>query len=178
MDVFEAKEVLKSFRVIVDTREQPTTQALKRYKSMGVAYERHALDYGDYTFNLDFPDGAFLVGDRALQGHTVIERKMDLDELAMCLGRERKRFQREMERAKAAKAKVVLLVEDATWENLINGKYRSKMNAKAFYSSLVAWMIRYDLAVVFCKSETSGKLIKEILYRAAKEMVEGMIDVD
>jgi hypothetical protein len=33
-------------------------------------------------------------------------------------------------------------------------------------------MIRYELQVIMCKAETSGRLIKEILYRDLKERLE------
>lgn len=176
MDIFESKEILKSFEVLVDTREQPTPQAKARYETMQAPVRRATLNYGDYTYQLQLPDGPLLIEEGAVCGLTVVERKMSLDELAMCFGKERKRFEREFERAKSNKAKVYLLCENATWENLINGKYRSKLNPKAFYNSLVAWMVRYDLGVIFCKSETSGKIIKEILYRDAKERLEQWMD--
>jgi hypothetical protein len=31
--------------------------------------------------------------------------------------------------------------------------------------------VRYDLQLVFCKEETSGKIIKELLYRDLKERI-------
>ena len=65
-----------------------------------------------------------------------------------------------------------MLVENATWENLINGKYDTRFNPKAFLASLTAYMARYNIKPVFCKAETSGKLIKEILYRELKERLE------
>jgi hypothetical protein len=97
---------------------------------------------------------------------------MNLDELANCLGKQRDRFEREFIRAREAGAKVILLVENASWENLINGKYRSLMNPKAYLASIAAWTIRYDLGLIFCKEETSGVLIKELLYRDLKERLE------
>ena len=33
-------------------------------------------------------------------------------------------------------------------------------------------MIRYNMNVIFCKEETSGRLIKEILFRDLKERLE------
>ena len=131
------------------------------------------LDYGDYTYNFKLTDGKWLFEDVAsAHGHCVIERKMNLDELSNCFCHERDRFRREFERAAENNATIYLLVEDATWENLINGKYRSKFNPKAFLSSITAWSARYHFKIVFCKHETSGKLIREILYRELKERLE------
>ena len=108
----------------------------------------------------------------SVKGQVCIERKMNLDELAGCFTRERKRFEAEFKRAQENGAKIYLLVENATWENLLNGKYRSKFNAKAFEASIIAWTIRYNMQIIFCKDETSGELIKEILYRELKERLE------
>ena len=97
---------------------------------------------------------------------------MNIDELAMCLGTERKRFEREFERSKSDGCKVYLLVEDATWEKIFNHKYRSKMSPLSIIASLFAWIPRYNMIPIFCKSETTGKIIKEILYRELKEYLE------
>ena len=97
---------------------------------------------------------------------------MNLDELAACFTRGRERFQREFERALDQQCRIYLICENPSWENLLNGKYRSKFNSNAFLASSVAWMVRYNMNVVFCKEETSGRLIKEILYRDLKERLE------
>lgn len=173
MTPIEEKEVLRSFQIVVDSREQDTPRARKRYKSFGVPFLRGVLSYGDYTYTAMLPDGTPINDpSQTLSASAAVERKMNLDELAQCLTRSRERFQREFERARDAGAKVFLLVEDASWENLIAGKYRTKMNSNAFLASLTAWSVRYNITVIFCKAETSGRLIKELLYRDLKERVE------
>ena len=94
------------------------------------------------------------------------------DELAMCFTRGRDRFRREFERATEASAKVWLLIEGGSWEAIDKHRYRSKFNEKALKASLIAWSIRYNMVPVFCKPETSGALIREILYRDIKERLE------
>lgn len=97
---------------------------------------------------------------------------MSLDELAACFCKGRSRFTKEFERARENDARIYLIVENASWENLLNGKYRTKMDAKAYTASVIAFMVRYNLNIIFCKEETSGDLIKEILYRDLKERLE------
>lgn len=172
MDPLEIEATLKTFRIIVDTREQRTPKASDRYKSFGSPFERATLSYGDYAANVTLPSGDLHDTQRRVSAKCVIERKMNLDELAGCLGRGRDRFRREFERAAAAGAEVYLMVENATYEALINHRYRSKLHPSAFLASLIAWQVRYGLRVVFCKSGTSGKLIREILYRDMKERLE------
>ena len=173
MNHFEIAETLKSFRIIIDTREQNTPRAKERYAALGVPHERATLSYGDYCGNITLPDGSELLDvSNTITPACVIERKMSLDELAGCFGNGRARFQREFERAQEHGAKVFLLVENGSWEAIANHRYRSRMNSKAFLASLTAWTVRYNAVPVFCKAETSGMMIKELLYRDVKERLE------
>lgn len=173
MNNFEIDDCLKSMQIVVDTREQPSKRAERRYEAFSAPYTRQTLSYGDYTYNFLLPSGKWLYeAQETIKGHVVIERKQDLVELSQCFCQSRERFEREFERARENDASIYLLVEDATWENLINGKYATKFNSKAFFASITAWMARYGIKVIFCKSETSGRMIREILYRELKERLE------
>lgn len=159
--------------ILIDTREQPTPRARKRYETFGVPYRRVTLSYGDYSYNATLPGGERLYeGDGGITPSFSIERKMDLDELASCFTRGRDRFRREFERARDNNARIFLIVENATWENLLAGKYRSRVHPSAFLASITAWTIRYNMNLIFCKEETTGKLIKELCYRDLKERLE------
>lgn len=165
-------EVLDTFQILVDNREQTTPKAVERYKSFGVPYKRVTLNYGDYCGQITINDSDIYDTAQAVRPTCVIERKMSLDELAMCFTRGRDRFRREMERAASNNSTVYLLVENATYEGIIKHRYRSRYNPTAFLASLTAWTVRYNLRPIFCKADTSGQLIKEILYRDMKERLE------
>ena len=172
IDPFSVRDTLETFRIITDTREHQTPKAKERYEAFGVPHEKATLNYGDYCGNLQI-NGAWLHDVSAtVSPACVIERKMSLDELAGCFGRGRDRFQREFERAKANNAKIYLLVENGSWEGILFHRYRSRLTTNAFLASLTAWMVRYGMSVIFCRADTSGKLIKEILYRDMKERLE------
>lgn len=173
MNGVEQQEVLQSIEILVDTREQPTRRAMKRYERFKCPHRRCTLSYGDYAYNATLPDGKQIYDvTETISPACVIERKMSLDELAACFCKGRERFVKEFERARESNARVFMIVENANWENLLNGKYRTKMNVNAFVASLVAFMVRYNMNLLFCKEETSGDLIKEILYRDLKERLE------
>lgn len=172
MDHFSVERSLKSMVVLVDTREQPTDRAKKRLEMIGCPVERKALPFGDYSAYCALPNGkAFSLEDKV-----VIERKMHLDEIAMCYTRERPRFTREFERAQAVGAKIYLLIENASWEKAYNGAYRSLVKPESFTASMIAWLARYNCQMLMCKEETSGKLIRDILYREMKERLVVMPD--
>lgn len=167
MHPLDVKSALESMVCLVDTREQDTPLFRKRMQSLGVPHERHKLNFGDYSVKCDRVD---------LSASVAVERKMHLDELCNCFCKDRKRFEREFERAKKAGAKVYLLVEDASWEQAYSGKYRSKMAPASLVASMQAWLARYNCQIIMCKQETSGKLIHDILYRELKEHLEAMDD--
>lgn len=178
METYDQIAMLESMTVIVDTREKPTERARKRYESFGVGWCRGKLDYGDYTYNAILPNGKALFNpEESVFPPIAIERKESLDELAMCFTHERSRFDREFTRAKEHNAKIILLVENATWENLLNGRYRSKFSAKAFSASIAAYIARYDITLVFCKAESTGRIIHDLLYYDLRERImEGYYD--
>ena len=172
MDHFEVTEALNTFQILVDNREQATPKAVERYKSFGVPYKRATLNYGDYCGIITLNDSEIYDTAHSVKASCVIERKMSLDELAMCFTRGRDRFRREMERAASNDSTVYLLVENATYEGIIKHRYRSRFSPSAFLASLTAWTVRYNLRPIFCNADTSGQLIKEILYRDMKERLE------
>lgn len=172
MDHFEIAEALSTFRILVDTREQATPKAVERYESFGVPYERTTLSYGDYCGMITLNGSSIYDISKAVKASCVIERKMSLDELASCFTRSRDRFRREMERACSSGSKVYLLVENGSYEGIIKHRYKSRYNPTAFLASLTAWTVRYNIIPIFCKAETSGQIIKEILYRDMKERLE------
>lgn len=173
MTPIEEAAMLDTMVILVDTREQPTAQARRRYETFGAPYRRATLDYGDYAYNAQLPDGTWIHDESGrVTPPIVVERKMSLDELAGCFTHGRNRFRAEFQRAHEAGARTFLLVENASWENLMNGKYRSKFRPNAFMASTVAWAVRYDLNLIFCKEDSSGRLIKEILFRDLKERIE------
>lgn len=153
---------LKSMVCLVDTREQDTPAFRERISHFD-QWERHKLDAGDYSAKFLLPDSSWYFLPVA------VERKYALDELCMCYCQQRGRFEREFERALEAHSKLYLLVEGGSWENVYSGKYRSQMNPKSLVGSILAWLSRYNCQLMFCKKETSGQLIKDILYREGKE---------
>ena len=164
MHPLEVEAILKTMVLAVDTREQPTERLDRRLKMADLPYKRMKLSAGDYSclFTMNDEECDFST-------HVAIERKMSLDELAMCFAQERGRFEREFERAFKDGTRIYLIVENATWEKLYNHQYRSKLPPKALLASINAFRARYGMQIDFCKEETSGKLIRDILHYELRE---------
>lgn len=168
MNNFDIDNCIASIQILVDTREQDTERARRRLQLLPCPYSRQALNFGDYSYCYTQPNGLLT----PMNEKFAIERKMNLDELAACFTHDRDRFRREFERCQAAGARMVMIVENATYENLLAGKYRSRFNSEAFIASLVAWEIRYGFPVVMCKEETTPRMIYEWCKRDLKERLE------
>lgn len=175
MEAFEIKECLNSLSILVDTREHPTVDAERRWMSFEVPYERQHLDYGDYTYNFCYPSGKYFYEtgeDKVVYPDVMVERKMNLEELSACLFQQKDRFDREFERAAARGASIYLLVENATWEKINAGKYKTKVHPNAFMGRLMSLQARYHIQIIFCKPELTGLLIRNILQKELKLRLE------
>lgn len=166
----EINDMLKRAVLLVDTREQDTPAYRQRLQEIEMPYYRAKLDVGDYSIRTTDDDG------RTIVAHTVIERKMSLDELCTCLTSDRGRFKREFERASASGTKVWLVVEDASWVQARHGQYRSKMHPHALLGSLFSWAAMFNISLMMCRTDDAPELIRNILYYALKNELEGIED--
>lgn len=167
MEPWNISQALENLVLLYDTREQPTDKLKKRLRDFGGETVRTTLNFGDYS--VGYRDGDQII---SFQDKIVVERKNGLDELAMCLGKQRDRFCREFLRAAEKGATVYLLVENASWEKLFAGDYRSRMSPQSLIGSLIAWSARYKLNIIFCKAETTGKLLRKILHYNLRDILE------
>ncbi len=123
--------------ILVDTREQrPFT--FERYD---VQIQPGTLTVGDYS----------LAG---LQDKVAVERK-SLPDLVGCLGRERERFERELQRGAALDAFAVVV--EGSWSDLANGNFRSQLNPHAACQSTLAFMARYRVPFLFAGSRPAAE---------------------
>ena len=155
----ELKSELSKLTIICDTREQDR-HCEEYFKSKKIPTVTRKLDTGDYSAQL---------GDMTLERSVAIERKHNLDELCGNMTADRDRFEREFLRAKAHGLHIFLIVENATWTDVFLGNYRSKLSAKSLTGSILSWLARFDVTLIFCKPEETPKLIYGILYYYARE---------
>ena len=93
--------------------------------------------------------------------------KGSLDELSGNWTKERDRFEKEMVLAPNNK---VLLIENSSYEDLINGNYRSQYNVKSFLATLHIFWFRYNMPVFFMPNkQLSALFIKKYFEYYLKE---------
>lgn len=150
---------LQHLSIICDTREQDrhVSEWLEKNKVPTVTRK---LDTGDYSCQWY---------DNSFERDIVVERKHNLDEICGNFTANRERFEREFMRAKAYGTKVYLIIENATWTDVFLGNYRSKLPSKSLVGSLLSWMVRFNVTVLFCKPEESARIIWGIFYYYVRE---------
>lgn len=161
----EIEKILDSMVITIDTREQETSLFKRRVSAFDYPYIKKKLDFGDYSAECICPNGKIL----SMSEIAAVERKMNLAELANCFCSERKRFQNEFKRAGNAGCHMHLLIEDGSYEKMMNGQYRSQFNPNSFLASWLTWSVRYNIQLHFCKQETTPKLIQNILRYELRE---------
>lgn len=132
-------------QIVIDTREQ---------LPFGFSGEF----YGKYG-GVDTVVGALSIGDYSLTGladRVAVERK-SLADLVLCLGRERERFERELQRGAALEA--FLVVCEGSWLDLSHGNYRSKLSAHAACQSVMAFTARYRVSFHFAGSRAAAEYV-------------------
>lgn len=132
---------------IVDTREQAPLDLSPLRVEVGT------LPTGDYSI-------------RGMEHLVAIERK-SLPDLLACVGRERGRFDREVQRLLAYPTRA--LVVEATWAVIEMGAWtNSRIKPAAAIGSLLGW-IELGLPVVLAGDhERAGKYVARLLYTAAR----------
>ena len=151
--------------LIIDTREKPKAiqGIIKTLDAAGIRYDRSKLLFGDYM-DYNRPD-------------LVIDRKQNVAELAKNVTVERSRFVNELERAKAANARLVILVEQnrykygSEWRRINSiedlmlwSDPHTSIQGEKVFRTLSALCYRYNIIVKFCDKRQTGKEIIEILY--------------
>ena len=131
---------------IVDTREQSPVDLSP------LPFVRGTLTTGDYS----------VVG---LEHAIAIERK-SLPDLLACVGQERERFDREIQRLLAYPVRA--LVIEATWHDLERGEWRNKVTPAAALGSALGWIVAGVPVLMAGDHERAGKHIARLLFIAAR----------
>lgn len=151
--------------LLVDSREKARAikNILKEFEGKGVPYSVTKLFIGDYQ---DYGN-PFLI----------IDRKQSIQELVANCTRDHDRFKRELERAKAVGARLIILVEQNRYKDrdkwihvegiediMLWSSPHTTIVGEKVYRVLRAWMAKYDIDVQFCDKRQTGKKILEIIY--------------
>ncbi len=131
---------------IVDTREQLPLDLSPLQTTAGT------LATGDYS----------IVG---LENVVAVERK-SISDLLGCIGGERERFDREVQRLLAYPCRCIIV--EATWADLEAGQWRSKVTPAAAIGSILGWISAGVPIVMAGDHARAGRYVSRLLFIAAR----------
>lgn len=126
--------------IVVDVREKKPFE-FSKYDYPDIQVSTGKLQTADYS----------LLGMENIVG---VERK-SLPDLIQCLSHERDRFERELARAMGLRS--FMVVVEADWQSLVNGKYNSGMNPRAAAQSVISMQSRWKTAFFFAGSRQEAE---------------------
>ena len=133
--------------ILVDSREKSSQHLLDYWDKHKIEYETLALPSGDYSFKLKAIPELGINDDMYFYNDIILERKNSLEELSGCFAQTRERFNDEWSRCYAKRK--YLLIENANYEDLVNGKYNTQYSSKSFLGSIHSFNTKYDLQLMF-----------------------------
>ena len=117
--------------------------------------------------------GTLPTGDYSVSGFEdliCVERK-SLPDLIGCMTSGRIRFEKELQRMKAYDARCVVV--EASWQQLRNGEYRSRITPDAATHSIVSWLSSYAVPFLFVGNrESAADAVAYFLFTSTKKYYE------
>lgn len=146
---------------IFDTREQKNAHVKAYFDRHGFAYVEKKLDVGDYMIE---------------NGVVSVDRKRNLEELSANLlnPQDKKRFMREVKRAREQGIQLVVLCEHGKGVKCLQdvAGWRSEFSpvtGRALLDRMYKLSVSYGIRFEFCSKRSTGKRIVEILEGEKKE---------
>lgn len=158
----EVKKLLKSMVILVDTREQVNHHITSWFDSKKIPYKVDKVETSDYSFFLPVNPELGIVRDLYFTDRISIERKANLVELSGNFTNDRVRIENEFIRHKG---KMILLIENAEYVDIINHNYKTEYKPVSFLATLHSFSERYDIPFTFMKdNKCSGQFIYYTFY--------------
>lgn len=166
----EIEEILKTMKIVIDTRENVNGHILDYLHQKGVQVKNQKVDHGDYGCMIPKNDELGIPRDIYL--NSFVERKAHIDEITGNLQKDtRQAFENELIRSQ--NSRFVLLVEDKDgYSKMINGKYRSRYNPLALLGTLNTFKARYGFEIVYLDNKFSGNWIYHHFYYQMKNYLK------
>lgn len=139
--------LLKSMVVLIDNREKVNEHITSWLDKKKVPYSKTTLPSFDYSFMLPKNEDLGITHDQLFINDCSIERKNSLEELSGNFSQGRVAFNDEFSRSRCTRK--CLLIEGASYQDIVDGNYKTQYNSKSFLGSLHSFETKYDLHVRF-----------------------------
>lgn len=169
------KKLINQMVVLVDSRENENSHIIDYFTKHKIAYRVKAMECFDYSCEIKANSDLGLPFDISLENLIGIERKgsggSGISELSGNFTTSRNQFEEKWEKAKATTENLYLLIENGSWDDIRQHKYKSEFGENAFYNSLISWRTKYGFHIDFVKTEDTGNHILRLLADKLKKVL-------
>lgn len=166
----ELNKMLKSMIILIDTREKQNAHITDYLDECKISHRTKKMNFGDYSLMLPADVELGIMKDIYFDESIAIERKNSLEELSSNLTSERARFESELLRSHGAK--LLLMIENANYEDIVNHKYNTQYEPNSFLATLKTYEARFNLGCNFIPSQYSGSFICRTFYYQLREYLK------
>ena len=171
----EIKKIFTNYTIIVCDSREKDKSIQETYNKFNIHNTTEKLNYGDYSIKI-IPN-PILKNKEDILFNISVERKASLDELAGNLTRGKDRFFNEMERCKNDNGTMVIMIEDASYDDIVQHNYRSELSPKAFLALLHTIYSRYGIPFIFIDKKASSFFIYNYLKYFCREWLKDYDDI-
>lgn len=166
------KVMKESLCILVDTREKKNKHILETFDLLGIKYKKQKVDYGDYSVMLIKNEDLGILEDTILS--VSVERKASLDEIGNNLTNAKTRFEKEMMRCVGDNGLMIIMIEDAVYNDIVDKKYKNKITEKQFLGLLHSIFTKYRVPFIFINKDMSALFIYKILESYTKNYLKNI----
>ncbi len=127
--------------------------------------EQRPYDFLSCGCDITVEDGTLDTADYSVkhfENSVAVERK-ELSDIVNCLGNDRQRFLREMQRARRLDAFCVVL--EGAWTDIVHGRYRSKLSPSSAMATIAALSSRLGITFHFAGTREAGEQYTALFLR-------------
>lgn len=165
----EIEEILKSIVILIDTREQENSHIKDYFDKKKIAYKSQKLDYGDYSFYVPRNEALGITRELYFNDIVCIERKGSLEELSGNFTKDRARIEEELSKKRG---RLYLMIEGATYEDILRHNYKTKYIPLSFIATLKTFEARYDINTSFISKVGAGNYIYYTFFYYLREYLK------
>lgn len=168
----ELDNIIKSIVILIDSREQENNHIIKYFEQKKINYKSLKLNYGDYSFYIPANKEYGIDRDLYFNNMITIERKGSLEELSGNFTKDRSRIEEEFTRKKG---KMYLMIEGASYEDIVKHRYKTQYEPKSFIATLNTFEVRYNITSSFISKTGAGNFIYHKFKYYLREYLKGTL---
>lgn len=165
----EINTLLDSMIILIDTRENKIKHIIDYLDKKDIGHKSIKLEHGDYSCMLPKDETLGIYRDMYFTDTVSIERKGSLEELSNNFTKGRQQIENEFIRSKG---KLILLIENATYEDIVLHNYKTQYKPLSFIATLKTFEARYHLETNFISSKFTGNFINMTLRYHVRELLK------